>query len=102
MKLLSATSLILLIIGFNIEQAMAQENNIIKLPSADTLGLAILFLVSIAILVVLTMRLSKNIEKLDETANANKKDGRQWLDGNLKDMDTRQLEILIKRSHSVK
>lgn len=102
MKLSFATLLTLLIISFNIEQAIAQENNIIKPPSTDSFVPGIILVLSIVILLALVLRLIKNNERLNETVNTAEKDGKQWLDSNLKDLDAHQLEMLIKRSNSLK
>lgn len=84
-----------------LQRAIAQESNIIKPPSTDSFLLGIL-IVSIAILFALVLKLIKNNEKLNETINTVEKDGKQWLDSNLKDLDAHQLEMLIKRSDSLK
>ncbi len=92
----------LLTAAFSLQRAMAQENNIIKPPSADSFFLGIILLVFIAILLALVLRLIKNSEKLNETINTVEKDGKKWLESNLKDLDAHQLEMLIKRSNSLK
>lgn len=88
--------------AFSLQRAIAQENNIIKPPSADSFGLEIILVFSIVILFDLVLRLIKNIKKLNETINTVEKDGKQWLDSNLKDLDAHQLEMLIKRNNSLK
>lgn len=91
----------LLIISLSSQKATAQEN-IIKPASGDSIALGVLLIICITILLVLVIRLIKNGKKLDDAADTPEKDGKQWLTGNLKDLDAHQIEILIKRSKSLK
>jgi hypothetical protein len=92
-------SVFLLTTAFNLPSATAQENNTLKPPSTDFYLLGII-LISIAILFALVLKLLKNNKKLNESIDTVEKDGKQWLDSNLKDLDAHQLEILIRRSNS--
>lgn len=52
------------------------------------------------ILVVLTLWLLKNSYRLKETVENSETNGEAWLNRHLRDLDTHQLDILIKR-HSL-
>ncbi|MES2427076.1 MAG: hypothetical protein V4560_08880 [Bacteroidota bacterium] len=65
-------------------------------------GAAILLAGSLLILVLLVLWLLKNSYRLKETINDVDSDGKNWLNSHLKDLDSQQINLLIKRQQEMR
>ena len=65
-------------------------------------GAAILLAGSLLILVSLVLWLLKNSYRLKETINDVDTDGKNWLNSHLKDLDSQQINLLIKRQRGMR
>lgn len=57
---------------------------------------------SLLILVLLVLWLLKSSYRLKETTNDVNTDGKTWLNNHLKDLDSPQVNMLIKRQHTIR
>ncbi|MCO5948615.1 hypothetical protein [Mucilaginibacter flavidus] len=78
------------------------ETSVISQTEDSSGGVAILLAGSILILVLLVLWLLKNSYRLKETINDVDTDGKKWLNNHLKDLDGQQVNILIKRQHTIR
>jgi anionic cell wall polymer biosynthesis LytR-Cps2A-Psr (LCP) family protein len=76
----------------------------VEIPeSGDSSVGAVIFLTgSLLILVLLVLWLLKSSYHLKETIDDVNTDGKNWLNNHLKDLDSQQVNILIKRQHEVR
>ena len=77
------------------------ETSVTPQPEDSSWGLAILLAGSSLLLVVLVLWLLKNSYRLKESTNDVDTDGKNWLNSHLKDLDSQQVNLLIKRQHAM-
>jgi len=75
------------------------ETSVISQKEDSSWGIAILLIGSLSILVLLVLWLLKSSYRLKQTINNVNPDGKNWLNTHLKDLDSQQVNILIKRQH---
>jgi len=85
---------------FTATAAMADTSPIIQDTSQNSIGETILFGLAFLILLGLTLWLFKSSDVLDNNVNENELDGKKWLKGHLNDLETNQLDALIKRGNA--
>jgi hypothetical protein len=86
---------------FSSINAMAANTTIVQDPPNEV-GLDIFFTLFILALLLLALWLIKNSALLNDQVNNNEPEGREWLIGHIKDMETEELEKLIKRGKAQK
>lgn len=86
---------------FSCTNAMAANPTIVQGPANDV-GLNIFFTLFILALLLLVLWLLKNSNRLNDYVNTNEPDGREWLISHIKDLETEELEKLIKRGKAQK
>jgi hypothetical protein len=77
-------------------QVIGQTANANQSENSST-GLIVLLAFGLLILMVLTLWLLRNSYRLKQTIENTEANGKVWLNNHLKDLDTHQLDILIKR-----
>lgn len=95
-RLISVILLLLLLVPGKVMAATA----VIPETEDSSWGTAILLTGSLLILVLLVLWLLKSSYRLKETANDVNTDGKTWLNNHLKDLDSPQVNMLIKRQHT--
>lgn len=82
-------------------KAMA-ETSVVSQPEDSSWGLAILIAGSLVILILLVLWLFENSCRLKESTNDVDTDGKNWVTSHLKDLDSQQVNLLIKRQHAMR
>jgi hypothetical protein len=82
-------------------KAMA-ETPVIPQTEDSSWGVVLLLAGSLLILVLLVLWLLKNSCRLKETTCDVDTDGKNWLNRHLKDLDSQQVNLLIKRQHGMR
>jgi hypothetical protein len=78
------------------------ETTVLSQTEDSSWGATILLAASLLILVLLVLWLLKNSYRLKETINDVNIDGKNWLNIHLKDLDSQQINILIKRQQGMR
>jgi hypothetical protein len=86
---------------FSSINAMAANPTIVQGPPNEV-GLDIFFTLFILALLLLALWLIKNSALLNDNVNTNEPDGKEWLISHIKDLETEELEKLIKRGKAQK
>lgn len=94
-------SVILLLSLSTLGKAMA-EAPVIHQTENSSWGVVLLLAGSLLILVLLALWLLKNSSRLKATTNDVDTDGKNWLNRHLKDLNSQQVNILIKRQRAVR
>lgn len=89
---------VILLLSLMFVKAMA-ETSVISETEDSSWGIAISLIGSLLILVLLVLWLLKSSYRLKQTINNVNTDGKNWLNTHLKDLDSQQVNILIKRQH---
>lgn len=98
-KMKQSISVILLLSLLMPGKTMA-ETPVIPQTEDSSWGVVLLLAGSLLILVLLVLWLLKSSYRLKETTNDLNTDGKTWLNNHLKDLNSPQVNILIKRQHT--
>jgi cyanate permease len=96
-RLVSVVFLLSLMLG----KAIA-ETTVIPQTEDSSWGVVLLLAGSLLILVLLVLWLLKSSYRLKETTSDVNTDGKTWLNNHLKDLNSPQVNILIKRQHRMR
>ena len=92
---------VLLLLSIAMSGKAMAETSVVSQPEDSSWGLAILLAGSLVILVLLVLWLLKNSYRLKESNDNVDTDGKNWVNSHLKDLDSQQVNLLIKRQHAM-